>query len=88
MVGFIICVVWLFLAIRAVFVLFYLICSGIKLLFSSHREPQPGEFEFRRRLVEQAERTRLTRSERARRYFALYPVPEVPRARWPTSHQR
>ena len=79
-------VIWLAITIRVIFVLIYLLCAGIKWLFSSDEEVRAMKIETG--IWEKAKRERLTREEKARRYFALFPVQEVPRVKWPTSYER
>ena len=82
------CIIWLFLALRVTWVLCYLLWCAISYPFRRQPEPLPGDEGYHRDLWDRAERTRLTREEVARRVFALYPVKEVPRVRWPTSYGR
>lgn len=86
--AFIACVIWLFITIRVLWVLIYLVCCAISYPFKSRPASLPGDRGYHRDLWDHAERTRLTREEMARRVFALYPVKPVVRVRWPTSYRR
>jgi hypothetical protein len=78
--------VWLLTALYAIYVVAYVICKSIRWFFVRViLDIPPRNPTYHKMIVTEAKRERLTREELNRRWFAIYPVREVPRERWPTS---